>query len=999
MTNRLILKSFLILLLTGNAVVKGQNNDLLFNHLTVNNGLSQGVNNCVYKDSRGYTWISSFDGLNRFDGIECTIFRENSTQKKNIKGTLFLNILEDKKSDLWIGSNEGLNRYDRQHNVFSCYQVPTAIQSDKSCSPFYIDNDNNIWLQCAADIWLFNTRNKKFSLVHHFETNNPLIVTPTAGKYNLLEKMYVAIRNEPVLFMLDKKRQTFEVTPLTISTVNNTATIKSILSFNNDCWIGTSDGLYHLFNNNFQLISNSAHISFTTLGLDKKGQLWAGTFKNGLYVVDTKNNRLTNQYTATNKGPYSISGNQVQYIYADDQHNLWVSIWGKGVDYTNLEKFRFRHHLPKEEATALKVDNFIRSIVQVNNSEIWCGTQSNGIIILNKEKKVTGSITKGIPPAIEHLCKDDKGNIWIATLAGLFVTNAATKIIQPIKGFGLPVQGSNQFNFVYQLANGKIIVSGNAGLFWVTINNAAYQLSPVHGCALNEVYLTAYQDTHQNIYISKPFKGFAVYRAQHDSLHLLKQINLPATIKCFSETNDSILWIGSTVGLIKFNKILSVINTIYTTANGLSNQYIYGVIPYQQQLWLSSNGGISVFDVNNHSIKNFNEGDGLQSNEFNTYAFCKTSEGELLFGGVNGINSFIPSTIKKYPYSPQLQLEQIFVNDTLSHLATNPGELSELHLTYAENTVSFQFVALDFANASGNYIFYRLAGYDKSWIQTTNKAIIRYANLPSGKYTLHVKAVNSEGNEAKQLYQLLIFISTPWYNSWWFRLLLATAIVFIITSFVRNYYQRKLKKQKTILENQQAIERERTRIATDMHDDFGASISRIKFLSEKLQLQHNSEQKLAEGLEKISHYSDEMAEKMGEIVWALNQRYDPIADLISFCRSYAAELVQDKNIRLHFTATEHSPQNIKGEIRRNIFLVMKEALHNIIKHSDATEISITMQSTELLTMIITDNGKGFAESEVRPFANGIANMKKRMLEIGGTFSISHQPGICITITV
>ena len=999
MRHHLLIKSFVLLLLTGNAVVNGQTNDLLFNHLTVNNGLSQGVNNCVYKDSRGYIWISSFDGLNRFDGMECTIFRENTTQKKSIKGTLFLNIAEDKKNDLWIGSNEGLNHYDRLHNEFNCYQVPTAIQPNKSCSPFYIDNENNIWLQCAADIWLFNTSNKKFSLIHHFETNNSLIVTPTTGKYDVLKKMYVAIRNEPVFFMLNKKKQTFEVTRFKIPTPNNTSTIKSILSFNDSCWIGTSEGLYQFYNNNFQLFGNSAHISFTSLVLDKKRQLWAGTFENGLFAVDAKNQRLTSQYNATNKGPYSISGNQVQYLYADDQHNLWVAIWGKGVDYTNLEKFRFRHHLSKEEATVLKLDNFIRAIIEVNNNEIWCGTQSNGIIILNKEKKVIGNITRGISPAVEHLFKDDNGNIWIATSAGLFVTNAATKIIQPVSATGRQAPGGNQFNFVYQLANNKIIVSGNAGLFWLTKNKAAYKLAPVKGCALNEVYLTIYQDAHQNIYISKPFKGFAIYQLQHDSLALLKQINIPATIKCFSETSDSIIWIGSTVGLMQFNKNLFRSDTIYTTANGLSNQYIYGIIPYQQQLWLSSNGGISVFDINNHSIRNFNEGDGLQSNEFNTYSFCKTSNGELLFGGVNGINSFIPSSIKKYPYSPQLQLEQIFVNDTLSHTSTNPGELNDLHLKYEENTVSFQFVALDFANASGNYIFYQLAGYDKIWIKTTNKAIIRYANLPSGKYTLNVKAVNSEGNEGKQLYQLSVFINTPWYYSWWFRLLAVTAVIFIIAYFVRNYYQRKLQKQKTILENQQAIEKERTRIATDMHDDFGASISRIKFLSEKLQLQQNSEQKLAEDLGKISGYSDEMAEKMGEIVWALNQRYDSIADLVSFCRSYAAELVQDKNIRLHFTANENGHQNIKGEIRRNIFLVMKEALHNIIKHAAATEISITIESKELLTMTIADNGKGFTESEVRPFANGIANMKKRMQEIGGTLHISHQPGICITITV
>jgi len=202
-----------------------------------------------------------------------------------------------------------------------------------------------------------------------------------------------------------------------------------------------------------------------------------------------------------------------------------------------------------------------------------------------------------------------------------------------------------------------------------------------------------------------------------------------------------------------------------------------------------------------------------------------------------------------------------------------------------------------------------------------------------------------------------------------------------------------------ILEKQQAVEKERTRIATDMHDDFGASLSRIKFLSEKIQLEKDNPEKTHQDLGKISAFSDEMAEKMGEIVWALNQRYDFSGDMISFCRSYASEYLGDKNIKLRFESSDAAEIKINGEIRRNIFLVIKESLHNIVKHSKASEVLIRINIDKELQVLIHDNGKGFDAAMIRPFADGIENMKKRIEEIGGRFSLDGTQGTRIEIQV
>ena len=319
---------------------------------------------------------------------------------------------------------------------------------------------------------------------------------------------------------------------------------------------------------------------------------------------------------------------------------------------------------------------------------------------------------------------------------------------------------------------------------------------------------------------------------------------------------------------------------------------------------------------------------------------------------------------------------------------------------YDENNFQFEFTAVDIDNGKDLEFAYQLRGADADWIYAGDKRSAIYSSLGPGNYTFIIRAKlkgDTEWIEIKNPFSFII--ATPWWQSWWFRLLVAASFVAIVIVSVRRYFQRKLEKQKVILEKQQAVEKERTRIATDMHDDFGASLSRIKFLSEKIQLEKDNPEKTNQDLGKISSFSDEMAEKMGEIVWALNQRYDYSGDMISFCRSYASEYLGDKNIKLRFESSDVAEIKINGEIRRNIFLVIKESLHNIVKHSKASEVLIRINIDKELQVVIQDNGKGFDAGAIRPFADGIENMKKRIEEIGGRFSLDGTQGTRIEIQV
>lgn len=986
--------------------LKAQEQTLLFNHLNVNNGLSQGVNNCVYKDSRGYIWISSFDGLNKFDGLDCTIFRENPDNKNSILGTLFLNILEDNESNLWIGSNKGINFYNRSTNSFLNYQIPGRKENEQIISPFYIDDKKRIWLQSGSDIFRFDINKKQFKLLYHFTIpGNLFIKTQPVTPFEKLQQLYAVVDKTPRIYAGRPEQDTIHWSTLFSTATAEYKSFNCILPLQSGLWIGTNRGLLYYSNSqpafNIHSFNNTEIADIQTLCTDKKGMLWAGSLQQGLFAADTAAKKIIAQYSASSRNPYSLSGNQVQYLFTDAENHLWASVWGKGVDYVSLDKFRFQHHLTKEAAEELHYNNFIRSIIQVDDTHFWCGTQS-GILILDSKKNVSGTITAGLPPAIEHLFKDKNGIVWAATFSGLFMIDAVTKKVRPFiaanNNYSAP---GNQFNFITAMANGNLLASSNAGLFCIKNSNGQYHINQVKGLPKDDVYLTSFADNNGTVYISRAYKGFTTGTIENDSFLIKKDFSYQATIKCFTETDNTYLFIGSTSGLMRFNKKTAAVEKIYTTANGLSNQYIYGVLPDSNSLWLSTNAGINRLQLSNEYIKHFTAGDGLQSNEFNTYSFCKAADGELLFGGVNGLNSFYPSAISAYPYSPKLQLSGLQINDGPPALIQNPGELKSLVLQPDENTVSFQFTVLDFANPGANTLFYTLEGYDKKWIAAANKSVIRYANLPPGNYMLKARGINSENVESTVVYTLSVTVKTPWWKSWWFSTLLIISIIGIVFLLIKNYLARQLQKQKIIMEKELAIEQERTRMSRELHDGLGSMLSGIKhsFSAMKNQLElddkqglrfNNNIDKLNESIKELRNLSHSMASDS-------LLKYGLENSLADYCRNISEPGV----INVSFAALHTEAMQLTEEQTFHIFRIVQELLQNVMKHamSASTIVQISYNAGRLY-ITVEDDGKGFdMEAAKKTNGAGLKNIEARVKILKGRIDYKTTKGTSVLIEI
>jgi signal transduction histidine kinase len=346
------------------------------------------------------------------------------------------------------------------------------------------------------------------------------------------------------------------------------------------------------------------------------------------------------------------------------------------------------------------------------------------------------------------------------------------------------------------------------------------------------------------------------------------------------------------------------------------------------------------------------------------------------------------------------QLTGIYINDVLQASGPESNEIRNLDLSFKKNTFSFDFSSIAFQHGPDCRFEYKLEGYDEDWIQGSTAHYTRYSKIPPGHYIFNLRVKDVTNRFSPFTKRLEIQIAKAFWQTIAFKIGVGVFVLAIGWLLSKWYLQYKIRKQKLEFEKLQAIEKERTRIATDMHDDLGAGLSRIRFLSQSILNKKLGDETVSAELKKITSFSDEMSEKMGEIVWALNERNDTLADLVAYTRSYAMEYLANHNIECEANTPLHLPGTfITGEMRRDIFLSVKECLHNIVKHASATKVCFSMELKEMMKIVIHDNGKGIDWNDQRAFSNGIQNIKKRMKEIDGEVVFLNDQGTKVSMTI
>jgi ligand-binding sensor domain-containing protein/signal transduction histidine kinase len=966
--------------------------DLRFKHLGVNDGLSQSTVHCIYQDSKGFIWLGTGDGLNRYDGYQFEVFKHNNTDSFSISNNTVRNIIEDNNGNLWVGTDGGVNKLDRLTNRFTTILVEKNI----GAAPLFIDEKTVLWFWVhGKGLASYDIANQHLTPFYSKTKNGSLSFATTsvthATKPDSKRKCYLASNNGLMILSLSTAIPKITQDPVFIK---EKQACNQILEDGNVLWITSTEGIikYDIKKKRIDHYPNVKNVG--PVIKDKHEQIWVGSCSNGLFKYDETSNTFKHIYADPSIKKESYSSNLVKSLLCDKSGNLWIGTDGTGIDLYSPNKYKFKHYNTETYfAKGKPQSNFIKCFTEDGKGNLWVGTLK-GIDILDTLNNSISPLQ--INTSIPHiLYTDNDGSVWIGTDKGLFIYDLHKKTFAVLNNLDPTVL------CIIRTSSQELIIGTQEGVFKAyKKSNFKYFFERISELR-NLKTFSLFEDSEKQIWAGTV--GGIFKTNNHNYFMKAKPTTINNTInvygKCFAEDKQGAIWVATNKGLLKINPNNS--DKLYTLKDGLPDLMTYGVIADSSgNLWISSNKGLSCFNTQSEQFRNYDVSDGLQSYEYNSSAFYKSKNEQFYFGGINGFNTFNPTAIKDNPITPSIALTKLKLFDIDLDTSADFSEIKKITLRPSENILSFEFTALEFTDMVKNKYAYKMEGIDEDWVYAGSRNFARYANIIPGNYIFKVKATNNDGIWSNEKILLNITLLPPWWQRWW---AVALMLTFLIASFVitiRYLSTRELKKQVNLLEKKQAINQERTRISKDMHDDLGSGLSSIAIMSGLLKQQLGSEKSAEKHLEKIAQTASDLVDNMSHIIWAMNPENDHINDLIAYTRQYALDFFENSPLSCEIDFPDNLPNlQLSQEARRNIFLVVKESLNNVLKHATASNVTLQLRVVNhYLELHITDNGIGFDINTIRPFSNGLRNMRKRMKQISGTYTIKSSIA-CGTVTI
>ena len=923
----------------------------------------------------GYLWLGTYGGLVRFDGAHFTVF--NSANEPQLQSDRITGLFEDSQGVLWIGHERGdLTSYhdgkftaENVHETGVRRKIP-VISEDDSGDIWLLNEEgtllrvrdsatyalpNNVGVvgmvrDHGGKLWV--TSGGKLAALEHgqLNTNNPALY----GNYVL---GICASRDGGLWVVSDGAVKKIShgvltedrgVNPFNVTAVAMLETSSGALA------MGTSsDGLYLLLTNRVMLHFNHAN-GFPSdwircLAEDREGTLWVGAGSVGVIA-------LRPGKVETLVAPDNFQGRVALTTTASRNGAIWVGSEGAGA-------YRYLNGEWKNYSRSAGISNdYVWCVSEDTQGRMWAGTWGGGIFRQEGERFAAPPGLENITVPMPALLQAADGSTWIGTASGLIhYENGAVKWFGEPDGLKLP--------------DVRAIAAAPDGTIWFGM------------------------------------LGGGLGRLQNG---IVKQFQKPDGlssdyVQCLKLDTNGALWVGtygSGLDRFKDGKFSKV-----TTAEGLPNNFICAIEDDGLgNFWISSHSGIfrvakKLLDdcadgkISAITCLTYGKGDGMLSLECSgglQPASCKLADGRICFSTSKGLVILNSTATKVNHLPPPVVIEDIIVG---GHLLTNhPPEHASLKIPPGQQRFEFHFTGLSFIAPEKMQFQYQLAGWDNEWIKAANdKRVAEYSYLPPGNYTFHVRACNSDEvwNQAGAAFAFTVL--PHFWQTWWFRLFVVILAVALVVGIVLLITRRRMRQKLEVLHRQQAIERERTRIAKDIHDHLGANLTRISLLSQSAHGELENTAQAAVQLERIYDTSRELTRSMDEIVWAVNPQHDTLDSLASYLGNFAQEYLTSIRIRCRLEVPLHLPHwPITAEMRHNVFLAFKEALHNVVKHSGANEVSVHLHTeADGFTLIIRDNGISFDPAAVAPRpgrGNGLKNMQQRLEKLGGRCAVSSTPG-------
>jgi signal transduction histidine kinase len=1024
-----------------------------FDVLGVDEGVSAGLVYKVAQDKKGYLWLATTQGLNRYDGYTIKEFKYIPGDTLSLPESHVRNVFVDSRGWLWVGTeNSGIFLFDYLTERFIAIGINhfAAIQEDKW---------GNIWINGPGGKWQIVTVDDSWEDLNDFQQiRSYLKIKKASDVFKGLpeDKMSPAIllsdlhgimwEGQDSLYAYDLYYSIGMAKPRFKRNIDGEKT-SQFFRFNTLMEDLGNEKIYYFGKEQYHIIdpdtgesihshsipaSVSQHL-ITPRMIDSKGRIWAHGLLSHVFIIDPVSNHFLKLKKTGVEGVVYNWQLACEFPYQDKDDNIWLPTIGIGVYKYNLKSERFNYFGYNHEGPS------IPHLYELGPNRILFNDYNATKVFDVKNRRLEDfwneqwfgfPLTDVISPGF---FVGPDSHVWVVFGDGdqewLYQCDTLGKPIQKYPNHY--VLDRNSFGILFSTGQ-YVLWSVVAALDYDELNNYSglklyrwdrkhdvensFEFFPDQPDFLFGDLRSQVQTTDNKIWLGMRDGGLVTFQPETGTWeHFYHQRDNPHSISdnrilCLftdPQNPDSILWVGTTNGLNKMN-IRDKTFVRYSTKDGLPNDVIYGILADDQHnFWISTNRGLCRFNPSTLETRTYTKKDGLQHNEFNKGAFLKTQEGTLFFGGVGGLNWFdpedfytesAPSTIvinSLKIINQEIEFSRHTQEGSLNNLGQPIEYTDQIVLNYKDRMISFGFALLDLSLPGQNRYKYYLKGFDDDWIKVNSGHEAIYTNLASGSYTFQVLGQNSEQIWNTVPASIDIKVLPPWWDTWWF----TTMIVSLLLLGVYFLYDYRLRqKEKLFLL--------RERISKDLHDEIGSTLSSISLFGTVAQKKIDQNNHLAvDMLKRINESTTRVMESINDIVWAIKSDNDTIKKILFRMRAYTSELTEASNWKIHYLYEENIlSMDMSMVVRRNIYLIFKEAVTNAIKYSGGNEIWIEFEkNNEVLTIRIRDNGMGFdleeAKNKLSLGGNGLMNMEKRVDELGGSLEIQSGMGKGTTVSV
>jgi ligand-binding sensor domain-containing protein/DNA-binding CsgD family transcriptional regulator len=792
--------------------------DYKFQKITQNNGLSHNNIECIFKDSDGFMWFGTRNGLCRYDGYEIKVFR-SSDGENSLSGDRILALEEDRQGNLWIGTyGNGLNKYNKKTGQFNHYGDKKFLST--RINRIKVFRDGSLWICSNYGLAEYVPEQDSFRIYlsraddpHSLNSSyiNDIIETAKGD-------VYVATEADAIQ-KFDRGTGIFTSIPYRRDPgLNNNYRKRIVEDRQGMLWISANvHGLcsYNPVTGESVLVVKgpgklSTNVLNGDMALDPAGNLWICTDGGGINILDRTTGKFSYIRNTANRDD-CLGSDHIYTVYFDDNNRVWIGTFNEGINYYDPERFKFGAANSAPYDLKVLDDLSVLCIYQDKKQRLWIGTDGEGLFMFESQGRFhrflhqPGNANSVSTNVITSISEDFSGHILIGTYSGGLVSfdperNIFTRFDQVGKGAG-SISSMNVWN----------ILPDSKGRIWLgLLGTGVDRYDPVNRTFTNygptssrsdritfQNVMAIMEDAESDIWFGTEGKGIFILGGEPSKIRRLaaessKHVCVQGVIKCLYQDHLGFIWVGTEGdGLYRFDK-RSGEWLHYSEKNGLPGNIVQSILEDRQgNLWFGTSNGLGFFNVNTRVIRKFVEEDGLSGNEFNAEALVRLADGSFIAGTSSGADMFRPESIRLNQNLPRVKITrldvlnkevlpgQVIQNRVI--LTRNIAYTQDLTLTYREKTFSLGFAALNYTLPEKCRYVYKLDGFDEEWNYTSSdRRQVSYSNLQPGQYVFRVRASNNDGKWGNNESSLRIRVLPPWYHTWWFRMLMALVLILVV---------------------------------------------------------------------------------------------------------------------------------------------------------------------------------------------------------------------------